>query len=217
MATNRKKKAELEQAGLLRLAEHEQLNGLLSGDGNGTAGISEIEVMRLAYLGAHLPVGGDVVEIGSHRGKSICCIGAGVRHAGNDTARLFAVDLWTTGQGRTFEHYSSTETWEIFQRQLTEMGLAERVKAVVSPSVEASKRRKRPIHLLFIDASHKYKDVLADFRAWGKFVPAGGVIAFHDYTERFPGVQRVVDEEVIGSGAWGDFEQHDRLFTARRL
>lgn len=199
----------------LELAEFKQLCGLLSGANNTTAGISNVEVGHLCWLGAQAPAGGSVVEIGSHRGKSTCCLAAGVRHSGSG-ARVYACDLWMAGLGRTFDHYSSEETWRIFQDQVKRMKLGKIIHPVQGQSTKLARRRKKPIDVLFIDASHKYAGVHADFVAWSGFVRAGGLIAFHDYGTRFEGVDRVVNEELMGSGGWDWVATADRIFTARR-
>lgn len=201
--------------GLVRLLSHETLNGLLSGENNSTAGISEREGMRLAWLAQQIPTGGDIVEIGTHRGKSICWMGTACREAGNTTARVFGVDLWT--KGRTFAHYSSAETWQIFTSQVAKMGLTGFIRPVMMSSMDAVAKRQKPIHLLFIDANHKYPFVREDYLAWSRFVAPGGWIAFHDYTVRFSGVVRVVDELVKPSGLWEEGRVDGRLWSARRL
>jgi hypothetical protein len=205
---------------VLKVAEFERLSALLSGDKNTTNGISDVEIMHLCWLGAQIPAGGDYVEIGSHRGKSICVVGCGVRAAGNHGAvRLFGVDLWTKNSARSarMAHYSSEETWQIFQKQVRSVGLQDVVIPVIGESVASARKRSKPIHLLFIDAAHDYKHVLADFKAWEKFIPIGGWIAFHDYGTRFKGVDRVIHEECIASGCWDDAEVYGRIWSARRV
>jgi predicted O-methyltransferase YrrM len=194
---------------------NKQLNALLSGSHDGQQGISPVEVEHLAWLGANMPNGGDVVEIGSHRGKSICCIASGIRHAGK-TARIFCCDLWMEGKGKTFDHYASKETWDIFNKQVNDCGFTGKIVPVKGDANQSAKKRSRPIHLLFIDAGHKYKDVVKDCWAWSKFVAPGGRIAFHDFGTRFPGVDQVVNEEVIASGLWEDYQVHGRIWSARR-
>lgn len=205
---------------LLKVREFAVLHDLLSGDKNTTNGITDIELQHLSWLGAQIPAGGDYVEIGSHRGKSICAVGCGVREAGNHgRVRLFGVDLWTKGTPKSskFAHYYSEETWQIFNRQVGLLGLQDVVKAVMSESVKAASRRSRPIDLLFIDAAHDYKHVKADFDAWAKFIPVGGRIAFHDFGTRFKGVDRVIREEVIASGLWAEGDVHDRIWSSVRV
>jgi hypothetical protein len=198
--------------------EYDQLCAMLSGDHNGKFGITDIEVQHLSWLGAQVPEGGDVVEIGSHRGKSISAIGCGVKLAGRlGKVRMFAVDLWLKGVGRTFDHYASEETWRIFNEQIASVGLHDFIQTRMMSSARAAEKRGKPIHLLFIDASHKYKDVLNDWQLWSPFIPLGGYVAFHDYGTRFKGVDKVIKEEVIASGDWGDQAVYGRLWSARKI
>lgn len=201
---------------LLKAPEYPTLVKLLSGQGDGTAGISNLEVQHLSWLGSQLKDGEDYVEIGSHRGKSICAVGCGVRVSGASRVRLFGVDLWEMGAGKTYAHYSSEETFRIFTSQVDSVELSGLVHAVQSDSVSASLRRRRPIHLLFIDADHSYTGVKTDYTAWSPFVPIGGRIAFHDYKTRFRGVTKLVDE-VFATREWGDVDIVDRIWSARRV
>ena len=57
-------------------------------------------------------------------------------------------------------------------------------------SSEIAKTWNKPIHLLFIDGSHEYEDVLADFRNFYPHVIPGGIVAFHD-------VGRPVDGQAV--------------------
>ena len=51
------------------------------------------------------------------------------------------------------------------------------------------------IDFLFIDASHRYEDVLNDINLWYHKVKPDGIIAGHDYNNGdFPGVVKAVDE-----------------------
>lgn len=206
------------QEKVLIVPEFSQLSAMISGDQNGKHGIKEIELQHLSWLGGQVPAGGDVVEIGSHRGKSISAIGCGIRAAGNlGKVRIFAVDLWMKGEGKTFEHYSTQETWDIFNQQIASVGLREFIQTRMMSSAKAAEKRGKPIHLLFIDASHKYKDVLQDFQLWSPFIPVGGWIAFHDFGTRFKGVDRVINEEVIASRKWGEVGVYGRIWSAKRI
>jgi predicted O-methyltransferase YrrM len=204
----------MEQLSILN--KHDELNALLSGDKGSTTGINDIEVKHLSWLGLNIPMGGCIVEIGSHRGKSICVMASAAKEAGNNTAKIYAIDLWTKGVGKTFAHYSSEETWQIFQDQVAQMGLSDFVIPKMISSLKAASRRTKPIDLLFIDASHKFANVLADYTAWFGFIPSGGHIAFHDYHTRQVGVTKVIDEIVIPSGLWKDYHTYGRIWSATR-
>ncbi len=50
----------------------------------------------------------------------------------------------------------------------------------------------------FIDAGHGYEDVRQDIRAWSPKIRHGGILAGHDYTRRFKGVVKAVNEAFSG-------------------
>ena len=186
---------------LLTVPEYEQICNMISGDHNGKYGITDIEVQHLSWLGSQVPAGGDVVEIGSHRGKAMSAIGSGIRAAGRlGKVRMFAIDLWLKGKGVTYDHYTTQETWDSFNEQIASVGLLDHVQPKMTSSARAAEKRSKPVHLLFIDASHKYKDVLQDFQLWSRFIPFGGRVAFHDFGTRFKGVDKVINEVVKPSG-----------------
>lgn len=206
---------------LLVVPEYKTIKNMLSGMNNSTKGISNAEVQHLSWLGAQLPPGTAVVEIGSHRGKSISSIVCGMRSAGLPLEHIFAVDLWHIGEGKTFEHYSSKETWEIFKKQIESVGLSEAIKPVVMESRRAAKQYPlspnfRPIGLLFIDAYHYEGGVDVDYEVWHKFIASGGRIAFHDYGTRFKAVDKTIEETVIPSGLFDDFTVVGRIWSARK-
>ncbi len=56
--------------------------------------------------------------------------------------------------------------------------------------------KNKQIDLLFIDGSHYFKDVLADWLIYKNFVCRGGLIAFHDcnnYVNNYGGVPMLID------------------------
>lgn len=201
---------------LLTLNRYPELCELLSGANGKKDGISNTEILHLSWLGAHVPVGGDIIDVGSHMGKSACAMGSGALQMGNWKARLFAIDLWTSGT-TNYAHQRTLEAYETFQRQVAQMGLEKMVRGLMASSMAAASKRGKPIHLLFIDASHKYPDVLADYNAWSRFIPSGGRIAFHDYNTRFTGVQKAIDEKVVPSGLWRDYRVYDHIWSATRI
>jgi predicted O-methyltransferase YrrM len=201
---------------LLALPKYRELCKLKSGVGDNTTGISDKEVKHLSWLGANVPLGGNIIDLGSHKGKSVCAIALGAQHAGNDKATIFAIDLWTTGT-TNFAHQSSQDAYDTFLKQIAQMGLSDKIRVLMTSSLQAASKRGKPVHLIFIDASHKYVNVLADYNAWSKFVPSGGRIAFHDYQTRFDGVQKVVDEVVIPSGLWSDYHIYDHIWSATKI
>lgn len=51
---------------------------------------------------------------------------------------------------------------------------------------------EKPVDLLFVDAGHRYEDVLADLQAWVPRVKAGGIVAGHDFRYLVGGVRQAV-------------------------
>ncbi len=151
---------------------------------------------------------GEVVEIGSYRGRSTCFLAFGLQIRGSGT--VHAVDHF---QGSP-EHQEGEELADefllrdgsllpIFTENLKRNGLDEFVKPVVSSSVDAAKQwAGAPIRLLFIDGDHSYEATRADFEVWEQYIPAGGFVAFHDVNETWPGVQRFFQELTKPGTGW---------------
>jgi predicted O-methyltransferase YrrM len=78
-----------------------------------------------------------------------------------------------------------------FSTKLQRCGLSKYVTSVDGRSSEIAKTWRKPIDRLFIDGSHDYEDVLADFQSFSPCVKPGGVVAFHDVIDTWPGVLKV--------------------------
>lgn len=141
-----------------------------------------------------------IVEIGSYKGKSTCYLAAGAL-AGNG-AKVYAIDPWDLAgnPGGRFG-FDTRAVRADFHNQVQRMGLTDRITAIQDFSWRAAKSWTHPIGFLYIDGSHTYKDVLADWNNWSTFLVPGAVVAFDDYdTPRNPGVKRVVDELMTRRG-----------------
>lgn len=94
-------------------------------------------------------------------------------------------------------------SWEIFHHNLNRYGVAGRVQAVrrrseeVLPGLPAG-----GFDLVFIDGDHGEHVAEFDCRQARRLVRAGGIVAVHDYTARWPGVQAAVDRELRGLPSW---------------
>ncbi len=136
-----------------------------------------------------LPDGSNIVEVGSFKGRSTCCLAYGCR--GRST-RVFAVDTFK-GNDVDFHH---SDFFEEFCNNIEIRGLSEYVTPVPGLSQEIAKTWDKPIHFLFIDGSHQYQDVLADFHGFLPHVMPGGTIALHDVCEGWPGVLRAWRDDI---------------------
>jgi len=141
-----------------------------------------------------LPERSNIVEIGSYKGRSTCCLGFGARPK---HSRVFAIDIFDGGPGLP-RAYTLAE----FTQNINKCDLSETVETIVDLSGEVSKTWGKPIHLLFIDGSHDYEDVLTDFTGFFPHVVPNGLVAFHDvYNKDWPDVLRawngVIKDQLI--------------------
>ena len=92
---------------------------------------------------------------------------------------LFAVDPHRgTGLHRA---EGVLDTFDAFGANVRSAGLADYVRTVRAPSIEARDGFKDcSIELLFIDASHSYEDVRADLEAWSGALTDIAAVGFHD-------------------------------------
>jgi hypothetical protein len=130
----------------------------------------------------------NIVEIGSYRGRSSCSLGFGCQRSGK---RVYAIDRFDGGPD-----LPQADSLEEFARNVERCGLSKIVQPVVGLSTEVAKTWSLPIRLLFVDGSHRYEDVVADFAAFFPFVVPGGIVAFHDVEPSWPGVLRAWNEVI---------------------
>lgn len=135
-----------------------------------------------------LPDGANLVEIGSYKGRSTCCLAFGCR---GTKKRVFAIDPFDGGPD-----LPPNDSYEEFCSNVRRCELSPYVHAVKGLSYDVAKGWSKPIHFLFVDGSHIYQDVLADFVSFFPHVVPGGMIAFHDVHEDKPGVLRAWQETI---------------------
>jgi hypothetical protein len=133
-----------------------------------------------------------VVEVGSYCGRSTVALGSVVAalapgaavHAVDPHGGLVgAVDVRLDRGPRTLEELKNNlESW----------GLAGVVRVVPQASFEVE--WAGPIAFLLVDGLHDYANVARDFLHFEPWLVAGGLAAFHDYTDCYPGVRQFVDE-----------------------
>jgi predicted O-methyltransferase YrrM len=147
------------------------------------------EAKWLFSVAHSLPKHANIVEIGSYKGRSTCCLALGCR---GSERRVFAVDSFDGGPD-----LPKADSLPSFLQNLESCGLTNYVEAIVGLSGHVAKSWSKPIHFLFVDGSHQYEDVKADFAAFFPHVAPGGMVAFHDViNEGFPGVLRAWRESV---------------------
>ena len=133
--------------------------------------------------------GANIVEIGSFKGRSTCCFAYGCTESNK---HVYSIDTFN-GNDVDFHH---RDFFDEFRVHVERCGLWDYVTPCPGFSYDVVKIWDRPIHLLFIDGSHEYEDVLADFEGFYPHVVPGGIVAFHDYDNTCPGVQKAFDGHI---------------------
>ncbi len=152
--------------------------------------LSPREAIFLYLVAQENEVAGEVVEIGSWKGKSTVALGLGLMAGGK--AYIHAIDphLGQIESGRKKEG----STLEILKTNLRCARVESKIKLLVTTSQKAAEKWHEPIRLLFIDGLHDWKNARRDFELWAPYVSEYGMIIFHDAYCGWEGVGKVVSE-----------------------
>lgn len=151
------------------------------------------ELRWLYRVAASVPVGGNIVELGSYRGKSTMALALGARASG---AVVYAIDSHHEYiQGET--DFGPADNL-VFVSTLASYQVADIVRVINFRAEEFVKAWSAPIDLLFIDASHTYEEIKRDFNCWS---PYSHVIMVHDSGGRWPEVTRFLNGLLV-AGKW---------------
>ncbi len=152
----------------------------------------ELLIAATARAITSLPSGSAVVEVGSFCGRGTVVLGGVVKSLAADSL-VYAIDRHDGRVGALDQGIRVTRpTLDIFQRNIDENGLRAVVRTLQSDSADVA--WDMPIGMLLIDGLHDYPSVARDFHHFEKWLVPGGLVAFHDYADYFPGVKRFVDE-----------------------
>ena len=155
-----------------------------------------------------------VVEVGSYCGRATTVLGNVVR-AVRSTARVYAID---PHDGFVGAHDAGLErvdpTLETLRKNIDAARLAPFVEIIQGQTEDVP--WSEPICLLLIDGLHDYPNVLKDFSHFESHLVDGGLVAFHDYAEYFPGVPAFVDE-LSASGRYEAVARARSLVVLRKL
>lgn len=161
-----------------------------------------------------LPVPHRIVEIGSFHGKSTVLMGA-VARAYFPEARVYAIDPHEGMLGAVDQGIEQVQpSLENFQHNIKRAGLTDTVVLIKDYSYRVL--WEEPISLLFIDGLHDYPNVARDFYKFSPYVVPGGLIAFHDYADYYPGVMALVNE-VLDSPSYQKVKLVESLIVIQKL
>lgn len=129
----------------------------------------------------------DMVEVGSYAGESTAIFLANLRNIQS----ISCVDMWSKTNKYSVEEISEAE--KIFHALHSK-----NKKVKVFKSHSRDKSLPSGVKFVYIDAAHDYANVKADIDFWLPRVVPGGIIAGHDYSQKFSGVIKAVEESFSG-------------------
>ena len=161
-----------------------------------------------------LPQPHTVVEIGSYCGRSTVVLGSVVK-ALYPEGKVFAIDPHKGRVGALDQGIKGgTSTLKIFRRNIAGADLNSVVEEIQQHSFEV--KWNRPIGLMLVDGLHDYINVARDFYHFESWVIPGGLIAFHDYADYYPGVKAFVNE-ILGGGQYRMVGQAGSMIVLEKL
>jgi Methyltransferase domain/Glycosyl transferase family 2 len=184
---------------LLRTSMLERMRGI-----EGWLDDAEAELLLTATARAIATTqNGAVVEIGSYCGKSTVVLGTALSASGNTNERkIYAIDPHDGIVGALDQGVQRMPpTGDKFQKNVANAGIAHLVEPITQRAFEVD--WDTPIVFLLIDGLHDYFNVSRDFHHFEKWIVPGGLIAFHDYANYYPGVKTFVNELLTR----GDYEK----------
>lgn len=163
--------------------------------------LGEQEARFLGLLAGCTPATGAIVEIGSFQGRSTVMLAKVASRYG--LGPVVAIDPHNSPI--LFDHETNPEasSYEDFLASISAAGLRDHVEPHRAYSADVAKSWKRPIRLLWIDGDHTLEGAKRDLDGFLPYVVPGGVVAFHDALNAFPGPIRVFVEDILRSDRFG--------------
>ena len=161
------------------------------------------EIRFLALLAAVPTAPGDVLEIGSFKGKSTVVLAQAARLAG--TEKIVAVDPLTSPSITDPSLGGKASGLSDFRANLARAGVTAAVEfhQTFSTELAAHWPHQRKLRLLWIDGDHTYRGAHADFQCFSPHLADGAIVAFHDVLRHYDGPNRVFAENVLPSPHFG--------------
>jgi len=159
------------------------------------------EVQFLATL-PFLALEGEILEIGSFKGKSTIILAKAARAAGH--GKIHACDPLSLSCSTDPTDAVKEELPKIFYTNLQTHGVQDQVEFFQMRSDELAGIWNKPLKILWIDGDHTYDGVMKDMMLFEKHLKPGAIVCFHDVLHEFEGPIRVFMEKVLLSDQFGD-------------
>lgn len=158
------------------------------------------EIEFVSLLAAVPTAAGEILEIGSFRGKSTIALALG-SELEHDSPRISVVDPFPAfGENETNSEAPTSR--ELFERNIGTAGVAERIEINQMLSGDLVEKWDRPLRLLWVDGDHTYEGANIDIQGFSPFLVDGGIIACHDILTPF-GCTQSFKENIVENPHYG--------------
>lgn len=175
----------------------------------------EADLLAAAAVRAlsELPAPHAVVEVGSYCGRATVVLGSVVQNV-RPGSKVHTFDPHDGTQGeRDRLVRGQPASHRRLLSNIDRLGLTDVVRPVVARSADVE--WSDPISLLVIDRLHDYASVATDFAQFQAHLVIGGLVAFHDYADYFPGVRAWVNQ-LKTSGTYAPVDQVDSMMIMEK-
>ena len=149
-----------------------------------------------------LPMAGEILEIGSFKGKSTIILAKSVAAAGG--SKMFACDPLSLPSETDPTDADRDELPTIFHRNLDQHGVSDMVQMHQMKSSELAGSWSLPLRLLWIDGDHTYAGATQDVCLFQPHLVPGAVVCLHDVLHEHEGPIRAFMENILLSNSYGD-------------
>ena len=163
--------------------------------------LSSREIRFLALLAAVPTAAGEILEIGSFKGRSTVVLAKAAGLIGDE--KIYAVDPMTAPSETDPDLRGAADSLTDFRRNIESMGVADRVELYQAFSYELAKTWDKTLRLLWIDGDHTYAGTLLDLEGFAPHLADKGIVAMHDVLHEFDGGLRVMMEHILLSPNFG--------------
>lgn len=177
------------------------------------------EMRFLALMAACPTAEGEILEIGSFKGKSTIILAKSASLNGSGVVN--AVDPMTAPSETDPDLRGDASSFGDFTRNINDHGVGDTIRFHQTFSYELAKTWDTPLRLLWIDGDHTYAGTKLDFDGFAPHLVDKGIVAIHDTLHEFEGGARVFLDSVLrspnfgacgfcGSIAWAQFRRDAR-------
>ena len=138
--------------------------------------------------------GGKFAEIGVLAGKTCKEV---LDYCGHIITEYWAIDPWAIVKSGKRQNWSQKRWDSVYSHVFEFIGYRPQLRVFRMTSIEGAKIAQEEglkFDIVFIDGDHSYEAVKADILCWKPLVREGGLLTGHDYSSKYKGVVKAVDE-----------------------